>query len=232
MSALRPPFMANDMKGLYEKVIRGVYPPLPGGYSADLSSIISSMLQVNPVLRPTCQKILDMDIVKRHIRDSGEHSANNDLLNTIKFVPSIKELNSRLPGANYEKRGRGKSISHDDRERSDSLGRPRPGVSVENRREYKIPRLPGLPGLPPRYACRNEYSDAHRYVPAEISLDRKINRNNSYGDERGRQNRPLLQAGANVLNNESITPKPISSKLVLDRVLSEPALEKPIKYYK
>lgn len=229
MAALRPPFMANDMKGLYDKVTRGIFPPIPSSYSQDLASVISSMLQVNPVLRPSCQKILDMEIVRRHMRNTTHHVENNDLLSTIKFVPSIRELSSRLPASNYEKRGRGKSISgiQEERERSESYGRPRPGVSVENRREYR--GVPRAPGLPPRYVNRGEYSDAQRYLPSEISLDRKMNRQNSHGDG-SRLSRPLLQAGANVLNNEIQTPKPYSNRIVLDRVSSEPVLEKNYRY--
>lgn len=44
MAALRPPFMANDMKGLAQKVCKGVYPPIPGTYSADLALVIKCML--------------------------------------------------------------------------------------------------------------------------------------------------------------------------------------------
>ena len=225
MAAQRPPFMANDMKGLYEKVIRGIFPPIPAGYSQDLTTIISNMLQVNQVLRPTCQRILETEIVRKHMKDRSHQVSNSDLLSTIRFVPSIKELSSRLPGANYEKRGRNRSIGgpSEERERSESYGRPRPGVSVENKREYRIPRLPGLP---PRCGYRNEYSDAHRYVPSEISIDRRINRQNSNLDDRGRINRPLLQAGANVMGGEVSTPKPTMNRPVLDRVLSEPVLDK------
>jgi NIMA (never in mitosis gene a)-related kinase len=44
MSALNPPFTAKDMKGLFTKVIKGVYPKIPPQYSSDLSNMISSLL--------------------------------------------------------------------------------------------------------------------------------------------------------------------------------------------
>lgn len=220
MAALRPPFMANDMRGLFDKVTKGVFPPIPSGYSSDLSAIISMMLQVNPVMRPSCQRILDMDIVKRHTGDHQSQSINNDLLGTIKYIPSLKELNNRLPAPNYEKkRGRGQSIGHES-ERSDSQSRIRPGVSVENRREYRPQRVPGLP---PRY--KHEYSEPQRYGPTDVSSDKKMNRQNSYVDDK--RNRPLLQAGANVLQSEVSTPKPSSQKGLFDRVGSDPALDRP-----
>lgn len=55
-AALHPPFRAFDMKGLYQKVLAGRYPPLPGIYSADLSYMVKCLLQVKPGLRPSCGK--------------------------------------------------------------------------------------------------------------------------------------------------------------------------------
>ena len=51
MTALSPPFTAKDMKGLYNKVVKGVYPKIPSQYSSDLSSMISSLLQIDPKKR-------------------------------------------------------------------------------------------------------------------------------------------------------------------------------------
>ena len=48
MCALSPPFTARDMKGLYDRVIKGVYPKIPSRYSSELATMISSLLQVNP----------------------------------------------------------------------------------------------------------------------------------------------------------------------------------------
>jgi NIMA (never in mitosis gene a)-related kinase len=55
-AALHPPFLANDMKGLCEKVVIGSYPEPPNRYSAELRLIINSLLQVNPKLRASCGK--------------------------------------------------------------------------------------------------------------------------------------------------------------------------------
>lgn len=40
MITLMPPFRAQSMSGLSQKVTRGVFDPLPSNYSADLSNII------------------------------------------------------------------------------------------------------------------------------------------------------------------------------------------------
>ena len=36
LCTLNPPFRAQDMNGLYKKVIRGIYPNIPAQYSPDL----------------------------------------------------------------------------------------------------------------------------------------------------------------------------------------------------
>ncbi len=46
MASLKPPFRANDMEGLYKKIMKGNYDPLPSIYSNDLNLIISEMLKV------------------------------------------------------------------------------------------------------------------------------------------------------------------------------------------
>jgi NIMA (never in mitosis gene a)-related kinase len=48
MTTLKPPFRAEDMEGLYKKVVRGLYPRIPIEFSTDLSNVIRSMLQVAP----------------------------------------------------------------------------------------------------------------------------------------------------------------------------------------
>ena len=58
MATLKPPFRAQDMEGLYKKVLRGLYEKIPDKYSQDLSNVIRMMLQVIPQLRPDCDKLL------------------------------------------------------------------------------------------------------------------------------------------------------------------------------
>lgn len=51
MATLKPPFRAEDMDGLYKKVVKGSYQKIGDNYSKALSSAIKSMLQVNPANR-------------------------------------------------------------------------------------------------------------------------------------------------------------------------------------
>lgn len=58
MITLRPPFRAENMEGLYNKVIKGQFNKIPERYSSDLSEIISLLIQVNPEQRPSCGKLI------------------------------------------------------------------------------------------------------------------------------------------------------------------------------
>jgi NIMA (never in mitosis gene a)-related kinase len=65
MAALKPPFRAQSMKDLCNKVIKGVYPPLPKSYSKDFHAVIKRMLVVSPSKRPTAQEILESSEINR-----------------------------------------------------------------------------------------------------------------------------------------------------------------------
>ena len=53
-ATLKPPFMADDMSGLYKKVLKGSYPKIPTQFTNDLSNMIRMLLQPPPLRRPTC----------------------------------------------------------------------------------------------------------------------------------------------------------------------------------
>ena len=69
MITLRPPFRAEDMEGLYKKVIKGAYNKIPSTYSLELSNVIRAMLQVNPALRPSSQKLCEMPSVLKKMEE-------------------------------------------------------------------------------------------------------------------------------------------------------------------
>jgi hypothetical protein len=48
MAALKPPFTATDLSGLYKKICAGYFNRIPANYSNDLSKVISSLLKLNP----------------------------------------------------------------------------------------------------------------------------------------------------------------------------------------
>ena len=114
MCSLVPPFRADDMNGLYKRVLKGQYPPIPSHYSMDMRALIKTFLQVNPQARPDTREILDMPIVmkryrKYFLRQDGspvsimeqdeQTGANTDLLRTIKLSKNVFKL--ELPQPTY-----------------------------------------------------------------------------------------------------------------------------------
>lgn len=65
LAAQRPPFMARDMKGLFNKVTSGIFPNIPSRFSGELYLLISKMLTVDPNLRPSAEQLLSLDIIKK-----------------------------------------------------------------------------------------------------------------------------------------------------------------------
>ena len=71
MCALKPPFRANDMNGLYKRVLKGQYPPIDKSYSSDLARVIAQLLKVDSNIRPSCSQILDLDQVRSKCDELG-----------------------------------------------------------------------------------------------------------------------------------------------------------------
>ena len=76
MAALRPPFKAHDMNGLYKKVVSGNYPPLSSRYSIEFREIIHMMLQPDPSLRPTCHQLLSLPAMVEKVNQFGQFDQN------------------------------------------------------------------------------------------------------------------------------------------------------------
>lgn len=103
MVALRPPFRAEDMEGLYRKVLRGQYPRIPPHYSQDLSEVIGVLLQVNPRHRPSVDQLLQMPVMRRHCAENAQpESRATDLLQTIKLPKNAIDLSTCLPKPQYD----------------------------------------------------------------------------------------------------------------------------------
>lgn len=114
MCALVPPFRADDMQGLYKKVIKGKYPRIPEHFSQEMATVIKFMLQVSPSYRPTCDQILNLPIIESLIKKffpddqsgstmphSGDDQNNEIMLKTIRLSKNIFSLTERLPKAKY-----------------------------------------------------------------------------------------------------------------------------------
>eukprot|EP00347_Sterkiella_histriomuscorum_P000401 403376005 len=109
MIALKPPFTADDMEGLYKCVTKGHFPRIPKNFSHDLWQMVKFLLQVNPQSRPSCEQIMSVPtFAKRMQKFFGnnrqfDQTEQNILLKTIKFPPNLMYLSDKLPKQNYSK---------------------------------------------------------------------------------------------------------------------------------
>lgn len=107
MAALKPPFTAHDLQGLYKKVCIGIFERIPMIYSNDLANMISMFLKVDPTKRPSAEDILSNSLIQRRfngeIVNNTEDHEHDPLLKTIKYNPKdLRGLKNILPKANYE----------------------------------------------------------------------------------------------------------------------------------
>ncbi|CAK66501.1 unnamed protein product (macronuclear) [Paramecium tetraurelia] len=122
MAALKPPFRAEDMEGLYKKVIKGLYPRLPSQYSQDLQNVIRMMLQVQTHLRPTSQALSELPYFNRFKTQTIEDQSK--LLNTIIFPKNQISIANMLPKANYSNQ-KYKTEAHQNSDTQETINRNR-----------------------------------------------------------------------------------------------------------
>jgi NIMA (never in mitosis gene a)-related kinase len=105
---LKPPFRAEDMQGLYKKVLKGQYPKIPNIFSTDLSALVKFLIQVPPKMRPDCDQILELPIVQHKMQQLfpedffyETEGQNFNLLSTIRVPKNLLYLTDKLPKPNY-----------------------------------------------------------------------------------------------------------------------------------
>ena len=106
MITLRPPFRAQNMEGLYKKVIQGRFNRIPNKFTNDLYKIVQLLLQVSPEKRPTCADILNNPIILKRIDyfknySREDNSEDQALLKTILVPKNLWVLSEKLPKPNY-----------------------------------------------------------------------------------------------------------------------------------
>lgn len=125
MITLKPPFRAENMEGLYNKVIKGQLAKIPDKFSPDLAEIVKLLIQVAPDARPSCGKnqtfnilltdqILKHPIVQKRIeyfKNYTDEHEDQALLQTIRIPKNLLFLSDKLPQANYEKNNNRKNHS-------------------------------------------------------------------------------------------------------------------------
>lgn len=93
------------MEGLFNKVVKGQFDPIPKVYSQELFNLVKYLIKVNPDHRPDCGQILSYPAIKAKIDllfpPNYTYPTESTLLKTIKF-PKTNQFSVSLPEANYK----------------------------------------------------------------------------------------------------------------------------------
>lgn len=133
MAALKPPFRATDMQGLYKKVQKGTFDRIPSQYSVDLFNVISLCLTTSPTQRPSTDQLLNNPLVIKNSKEinvaPSHESANLELLSTIKVPKNMRALQQQLPKSNYNQ-VQAKAVDQNDPQArpSTTVDKERPGM--------------------------------------------------------------------------------------------------------
>ena len=117
MITLHPPFRARSMEELYKRVLSGDVSKLPNKFSNDLYEVVLLLIKVNSNKRPTCNDILNNNLIKKRIEYFNSMNNNNEneengmdekeeqsLLKTIQIPKNLLYLSNQLPKPNYNKK--------------------------------------------------------------------------------------------------------------------------------
>ena len=144
MCSFRPPFVARNFKELRRAVMLGAFPPLPAGYSEELSLLVKALLQLNPADRPSAAELLKNPFVAKksrrllepgHVPDLSDADPKRALMKTIR-MKDLETLKLVLPGPKYESR----SASGKPRDSPREV-RPKPPHSPERQKPLSRSRV-------------------------------------------------------------------------------------------
>ena len=69
LCALKPPFDAQSLTFLAMKIIKGQYSPVPGQFSRELKNLVATLLQVDPLKRPSVNEVLKFPVIQGRIQN-------------------------------------------------------------------------------------------------------------------------------------------------------------------
>lgn len=103
LASLQHAFDADSMRGLVIKILKGMPPPLPSSFSADLCALVPSMLTKDPQLRPAINQVLRRPIVRAQIKlllhDHSHEARSSDVAQAKAHgaTPSVANVSKPAP---------------------------------------------------------------------------------------------------------------------------------------
>lgn len=96
MACLQKTFEGSNLPALVNKIMKGHFQPVPGGYSPGFRQLIHDLLQKDPVFRPTAAEILDSRLPK--LLDSMREEGGHWFLDHDGSLPNMKASCNRDVG--------------------------------------------------------------------------------------------------------------------------------------
>eukprot|EP01017_Pseudomicrothorax_dubius_P009992 TRINITY_DN13510_c0_g1_i2.p1 TRINITY_DN13510_c0_g1~~TRINITY_DN13510_c0_g1_i2.p1 ORF type:complete len:528 (-),score=81.00 TRINITY_DN13510_c0_g1_i2:124-1707(-) len=223
MAAGKPPFRAANMEGLYHKVQKGVFDPLPSIYSIELNRFITDCLRLRAEERPSCEDLLDCPSIVRRIdldphleRDSTPAEAEDGLLKTLKFPKNIRHLSSILPKPKINTN----ELAHEIRRSSDIRPLTRLAERSENEpgRSNSVSRIRRKESIPSLMKRRSDSSI--RRTPENLVTE---SRDRSRDISMDRDKSPVLGSRRTPVKSRPGLPPPAPS---MPRKLPAPSMAK------
>ena len=95
------PFVGNSTEDLGRRILAGRIGPIRGGYSQEIVSIVKSLLQTNPDMRPSSKDLMEHPSIKSRLHlihpvIVDDQEEDQHLLKTIKVPLNIKQVAFRL----------------------------------------------------------------------------------------------------------------------------------------
>ena len=201
MLALHPPFRAENMEALYNKVIKCQYGKISDRYSSDISEIIKLLLKVKSKDRPTCGQILKHPLVKKRIEffqaEAGNENIDIDdmeegvLLKTIRIPKNILCLTDKLPEANYDNpyhkkkfKKEGSLDKNNDKDKSNN------NTNSDSNKGSTFPNN-CLPDINSKIKKRNDSINSNNLSSEEEKVHRNTDLNNNYRNKKSNKKKLL-----------------------------------------
>ena len=228
MITLRPPFRAQNMEGLYNKVCKGQYNKIPDRFSDDLFQVVQFLLQVNPHSRPSCEQILNHPIVQKRIEyfksfAGEEESEDKCLLKTIHMPKNLLFLSDKLPKPNYDKQFKNNTNGIDENKNYRSFNKVN-NNKVNNKDEIEIKdfnkgihikkplKLAPLPNIPEEKITKNNINinkedNKQDIIKNNINNSHSMNKIGEKINDNNSNNILVSKSNNNINNNKMILKK-------------------------
>jgi len=201
MLALHPPFRAENMEALYNKVIKCQYGKISDRYSNDISEIIKLLLKVKSKDRPTCGQILKHPLVKKRIEffqaEAGNENIDIDdmeegvLLKTIRIPKNILCLTDKLPEPNYDNPYHKKKFKKEGSlEKNNDKDKSNNNTNSDSNKGSTFPNN-CLPDINSKIKKRNDSINSNNLSSEEEKVHRNTDLNNNYRNKKSNKKKLL-----------------------------------------